>query len=137
MNLEIYQDKKHFRNFWSIFIKLAQKMRYRLLNTSYKFHQNPIINKDFFSIMQSIENNIGERLFSSPRIQIGYLLFSDLFTFSMIDFVCWPGLQAIFICLLLDLLPVKASRQFLFVLTFQGQLNNVLNFSKYFNISAQ
>ena len=55
MNLEIYQDKKHFRNFWSIFIKLAQKMRYRLLNTSCKFHQNPFINKDFFSIRQSIE----------------------------------------------------------------------------------
>ena len=55
MKLEIYQDKNHFRNFWSIFIKLAQKMRYRLLNTSCKFHQNPFINKDFFSIRQSIE----------------------------------------------------------------------------------
>ena len=61
MNLEIYQDKKHFRNFWSIFIKLAQKMRYRLLNTSCKFHQNPFINKDFFSIRQSIEFNIAAR----------------------------------------------------------------------------
>ena len=72
MNLEIYQDKKHFRNFWSIFIKLAQKMRYRLLNTSCKFHQNPFINKDFFSIRQSIENTMnaltGPTLFSPLRI---------------------------------------------------------------------
>ena len=72
MNLEIYQDKKHFRNFCSIFIKLAQKMRYRLLNTSCKFHQNPFINKDFFSIRQSIENTMdaltGPTLFSPLRI---------------------------------------------------------------------
>ena len=72
MNLEIYQDKKHFRNFWSIFIKLAKKMRYRLLNTSCKFHQNPFINKDFFSIRQSIENTMdaltGPTLFSPLRI---------------------------------------------------------------------
>ena len=76
MNLEIYQDKKHFRNFWSIFIKLAQKMRYRLLNTSCKFHQNPFINKDFFSIRQSIENTMAERrtltLFSPLRIYSRY-----------------------------------------------------------------
>ena len=72
MNLEMYQDKKHFRNFCSIFIKLAQKMRYRLLNTSCKFHQNPFINKDFFSIRQSIENTMdaltGLTLFSPLRI---------------------------------------------------------------------
>ena len=76
MNLEIYQDKKHFRNFCSIFIKLAQKMRYRLLNTSCKFHQNPFINKDFFSIRQSIENTMnaltGPTLFSPLRIYSRY-----------------------------------------------------------------
>ena len=81
MNLEIYQDKKHFRNFWSIFIKLAQKMRYRLLNTSCKFHQNPFINKDFFSIRQSIENTMAERrtvtLFSPLRIYSRWTVCTD------------------------------------------------------------
>ena len=58
MNVEICQAKIHFRNFCSILIKLAQKMRYMLMNTSCRFHQIPLINKDFFSIRQSIDFTI-------------------------------------------------------------------------------